>query len=227
MDEALEAAKERAWREVAAIDAAHARGELDDEGWYAATAALVVPAYLGARTCGAAPGTRGPRRTGSTRAGIVADAVERSGTFLDVGCANGLLMESVARWGRDRGLAVEPYGVDISPELAALARSRLPQWADRIYVANALGWRPPFRFDVVRTALEYVPPPRARELAEWLLDEVVAPGGRLVVGKFNEEVERRAHEEQVAAWGFRIAGRAERPHRASLGSRTASSGSTR
>jgi len=50
VDEELEAAKERSWREVAAIDAAHARGELDDEGWHAAAAELVVPAYLGAET---------------------------------------------------------------------------------------------------------------------------------------------------------------------------------
>jgi hypothetical protein len=50
VDEALESAKERGWREVAAIDAAYARGELDEEGWHAAAAALVVPAYLSADT---------------------------------------------------------------------------------------------------------------------------------------------------------------------------------
>ena len=49
MDERLEAAKEGAWREVAALDAAYAAGELDDAGWHAAMAALVVPAYLCAR----------------------------------------------------------------------------------------------------------------------------------------------------------------------------------
>lgn len=52
MDERLERAKERAWREVAAIDAAHAAGELDDAGWHAAMAALVVPASApGSSTC--------------------------------------------------------------------------------------------------------------------------------------------------------------------------------
>jgi hypothetical protein len=50
VDETLEAAKERAWQEVAAIDAAHARGQLDDDGWHAAMAALVVPAYLAGET---------------------------------------------------------------------------------------------------------------------------------------------------------------------------------
>jgi hypothetical protein len=54
-----------------------------------------------------------------------------------VGCANGLLMESVAAWCAERGLAVEPYGVDISPALAELARRRLPRWDGRIWTGNA------------------------------------------------------------------------------------------
>jgi hypothetical protein len=45
-------------------------------------------------------------------------------------------MESVAAWCAERGLAIEPYGVDISPALAELARRRLPQWADRIWVGT-------------------------------------------------------------------------------------------
>jgi hypothetical protein len=31
---------------------------------------------------------------------------------------------------------VEPYGVDISPALAELARRRLPRWADRIWTGQ-------------------------------------------------------------------------------------------
>jgi hypothetical protein len=46
--EELESAKERSWRQVAAIGAAHASGELDDDGWFAATQGLIVPAYLSA-----------------------------------------------------------------------------------------------------------------------------------------------------------------------------------
>ena len=61
-------------------------------------------------------------------------------------------MESMAAWA-----GVEPYGLEISPELAELARRRLPQWADRIWVGNAPTWTPPRRFDVVRTGLDYVP----------------------------------------------------------------------
>ena len=121
VDESLEAAKERCWREAAEMDAAYERGELDDDAWHAAAAALVVPAYLAAETLEGGSGHSGTAGDWEYSRGIVADAIDRSGTFLDVGCANGLLMESVARWGGAKGLTVEPYGLDISPELAGLA----------------------------------------------------------------------------------------------------------
>jgi SAM-dependent methyltransferase len=147
---------------------------------------------------------------------LIADAIDRSGTFLDVGCASGFLMECIQRWALARGWVVEPYGLDIAPELAALARRRLPHWAERIYVGNVINWEPPQRFDFVRTGLEYVPARRQRDLIDRLLREVVAPGGRLIIGTFNEEKDetRRepSQEQLVAGWGFTIAGCAERPH---------------
>ncbi len=124
-------------------------------------------------------------------------------TFLDIGCANGLLMESMARWGD-----IEPYGLEISSELAAVARIRLPQWAHRIWVGNALEWDPPHRFDIVHTNVDYVPVPRRPALVKHLLSYA----GRLVIGVFNEERETRSLENEVAAWGFAISGRSERPH---------------
>ena len=213
-DDTLRAAKERAWREVAAIDQAHQRGELDDAGWHREIAALIEPGYMAAPTAEGGSGHSGSAEDWDHSRGIVAEAIDRSGTFLDIGCANGLLMESVAAWGTARGFAVEPYGLDIVPALAALARSRLPWWADRIFVGNALGWRPPRRFDFVRAGLEYVPNPHRRDLVAWLLQAVVAPGGRLIFGKYNEEVHERATEHQLSAWGFAVAGRAERRHHA-------------
>jgi SAM-dependent methyltransferase len=140
-------------------------------------------------------------------------AVDRDGAFLDVGCANGFLMESVRAWAAEEGYDVEPYGLEISPELAALARQRLPRWADRIFVGNAASWVPPRRFEYVRAGLDYVPPTRRRDLVEHLIADAVTPEGRLIVGVFNEEKDERRTEEQVASWGFEIAGRVDAEHR--------------
>jgi hypothetical protein len=81
----------------------------------------------------------------------IVEAIDRDGTFLDVGCANGLLMESVAQWSP---FAIEPHGVDFAPGLVELARKRLPQWADRIWVGDAEFWQPPIRFDFAHIRIE-------------------------------------------------------------------------
>lgn len=209
----IEAAKERGWREIAAIDAALERGEIDEDGWHRAMAEIVVPAYLAADNPRAQSGHSGDEARWTYARGLLLDAIGRNGTFLDVGCASGLLMESVREWAEEKGLSIDPYGLDISSELAALARSRLPHWAGRIFVGNALGWEPARHFDFVRTGLVYVPRHRRRDLIEHLLRRVVAPGGRLIIGVFNEEREAHQAEELVSGWGYEIAGRTERPHR--------------
>lgn len=212
----VEAAIERGWREIAEIDGAFERGEIDEAGWHARMAALIVPAYLRGGNPRAQSGYGGDEADWRQARSLVAEAIPRSGTFLDVGCASGLLMESVAAWCAERGLAVEPYGVDIAPELARLARARLPRWADRIFEGNAATWRPPRRFDFVRAGLEYVPRPRRAAFLLHLVESAVAPGGRLLVGPSSEarDATRDAPsiEDAVDGAGLRAGGRIERIH---------------
>jgi SAM-dependent methyltransferase len=108
----------------------------------------------------------------------IADAIDRDGSFLDIGCASGYLLESLVDWTPHH---IEPYGLDLAPALVELARRRLPQWTDRIFLGNALTWEPPLRFDFVRTELVYVPDDWRRAFVERLLSHVVAPGGRLIL----------------------------------------------
>lgn len=198
---------------LAAAEAALAAGEIDEAEWHRRIGAVITPAYLAAETPWGQSGRSGDAASWVHARGLLVDGM-RAGAFLDVGCANGYLMESMVAWCGERGIACEPYGLDIAPELAALARARLPAWRDRIFVGNALDWVPPRRFDVVRTGLEYVPARRRRDLVARLLAEVVAPGGRLIIGVYNEERELHAIERDlVDELGFAIAGRTERLHR--------------
>ena len=91
----------------------------------------------------------------------------------DLGRGNRGLRKNIS----ERGLAIEPYGVDISPALAELARRRLPQWADRIWVGNAVNWRPPgaMRFDYVHILLDCVP---GRGAPTWSGTTWLRPFGR-------------------------------------------------
>ena len=192
------------------LDRALAAGELSEADWYDGARAVLERVYLTTDDPYRQAGMRADAaRWERGRRPIVA-AVDRDGTFLDVGCANGLLMESVAAWAAAAGHRLEPYGLDYSPALADLARRRFPQWADRIFVGNVVDWRPPFRFDVVRTELEYVPPVRQPALVGRLLREVVAPGGRLIVCAYGSSRPDGPRAEPVGdrlqGWGFAIAG---------------------
>ena len=206
-------AKERAAHELAPIDAAYAAGEIDEATWHARVGEIVEAGYLTAATPQGQSGHSGDDARWEHARRLVLDAVERRGTLLDVGCANGLLMESVHRWSQEDGRALEPYGVEISAPLADLARTRCPQWADRIWTANANGWTPPPRVDVVRTGLDYVPADRGADYVRPLLTAVVAPGGRLVVGTYNEERDRDTLADLVRSWGYVVVGSTTREHR--------------
>ncbi|HEX3758529.1 MAG TPA: class I SAM-dependent methyltransferase [Kofleriaceae bacterium] len=207
----IELAKDGAAHLLAACDAALDAGEIDEAEWHRRMAAVITPAYLAADTPWGQSGKSGDATNWERARSLLAVAM-RPGAFLDVGCASGYLMECMVGWCSAAGIACEPYGLDIAPELAELARGRLPHWRDRIFIGNALSWQPPRRFDVVRTGLTYIPARRQRDLIERLLGEVVADGGRLIVGVFNEERDDRATERQLAAWGFAVAGAHERLH---------------
>ncbi len=216
--ESLKAAKNRAYQLLERVEAALERGEIDEEGWYREVAAVITPAYLAADNPRSQSGHSGDDARWEHARSLICDAVDRDGTFLDVGCASGYLMECIQRWARERGHELEPYGLEISPEMADLARGRLPRWADRVHVGNAISWLPGTRFDFVRTGLEYVPERRRRDLIDHLLEDVVAPDGRLIIGTCSDEErgETRAepsHEEAIGSWGFTIAGSSERGHR--------------
>nr|MBA2529463.1 hypothetical protein [Euzebyales bacterium] len=98
------AAKERSWREMALIDAALARGDIDDAGWHRAVLAIVEPAYLGATSPQAQSGYSGDAVRWRRARRLLVDLLPGDGTFLDIGCANGHLMESMVSWAAENGI---------------------------------------------------------------------------------------------------------------------------
>ena len=212
--EPIEVVKDRAYPLVAPIHEALESGEIDEAEWHRRIAAIITPAYLAAETPWEQSGKGGDECLWAYARSLICDAIHREGSFLDVGCANGFLMESVERWAAVRGRRVEPHGLDISPELADLARRRLPGWAARIHTGNVLTWQLPRRFDFVRTGLEYVPPGRRRDLVQRLLEEFLVEGGRLIIGTYHGEAGRAdLVERELSDWGFTVAGHTSRPHR--------------
>jgi SAM-dependent methyltransferase len=114
----------------------------------------------------------------------IAECITTSGTFLDIGCANGYLLECLLRWTGERGLLITPYGLDFSEELLALAQKRLPQYADHLFLGNAWDWSPPQTFDYVNTTLDYVPEELRQAFVRRLLERYVHSGGCLLIAEY-------------------------------------------
>jgi Methyltransferase domain len=192
--------------------AARSYGTLDQQAFYADNQRTLEAAYLRGTTPRQGSGFGGDERAWEQARRHITEGIAGDGTFLDMGCANGLLMESVAAWCAERGLTVEPYGVDISPALAELARRRLPRWAGRIWTGNAADWRPlgEMRFDYVHILLDCVPRARRADLIRHHLAHTVRPGtGRLLVSDYAADpaAGHPAATETLTALGFRVAGR--------------------
>ena len=101
-------------------------GVPEDEPYYAETRRLLEGAYLEAEGPRGGSGFRGDAGRWERARRPIASAIDRDGTLLDVGCANGLLMESLVAWARRDGVEIEPYGLELIPSLAALARGGCP-----------------------------------------------------------------------------------------------------
>lgn len=191
-------------------DAVAAKASMRDADWYASGVRLMEAAYLRGDTPQAGSGFGGTAQEWRGNREMILDGVDRDGTLLDVGCANGLLMESVHRWAAERGLRVEPYGVDLGANLVTAARERLPRWADRIEVGNAIDYEPADgrRFTFVHMLLELVPPAHRDAMLRHALEVLVEPGGRLLVSKYAPAggTDLTDAADELRALGFPVAG---------------------
>ncbi|HLY30759.1 MAG TPA: class I SAM-dependent methyltransferase [Ktedonobacterales bacterium] len=179
--------------------------------WFAANRKLLESAYL----AGEQPwqqsgfGLHTPHTAAEWEAHRrpIADALDGSGSFLDVGCANGYLLECLLDWVASRGLTLDPYGVDFAPGLIALARKRLPQYADHFFVANAWDWSPPRRFTFVRASLDDVPDTLHTPYITRLLTDYLEPEGRLVLAEYRvrgDHAPELTIDQRVAQLGFSV-----------------------
>jgi len=174
----------------ASIDAATEqvkRGAISRAEWQRRVAEALGDAYLGEADPRWQSGFDGDAVLWREARSLVLQAAPMTGTFLDVGCANGHLIESLALWAEERGQQLEFFGLELNPALAAEARRRLPALADHVFVGNVSDWNPPRRFDCVRTGLEYVPPGEEPTLLERIASRLLEANGRLLVGPVNDD----------------------------------------
>ncbi len=179
-------------------------GVTDLQDWDRRTAGLLEDAYVAA---GAGPGGSGSTdpSEGAWRAKRqhLAIPMDVDGTWLDAGCANGHLLVTLPIWAVERGVSIEPYGLELLPRVAELARSLHPHLTGRIWVGSVMSWTPPTRFRYVTVTDDVVPPDRLGELVDRLLGEFLAPEGRLIISSYTPTNARhRPLFEDLASSGY-------------------------
>ena len=189
--------------------------EKDD--YYRRTIELLEESYLAADARGdvaGGSGSGGGLARWEKKRRVLATAFDRDGTWLDVGCANGLLMETLTRWTSEEGLRIEPYGLDLSARLVDAARRRLPQWADRIWAGNVMTWEPPLHFDYVTVIADCVPANARSELIDRLVTKFLSSAGRLIFSIYiprppEPPAELPPASDVLRRFGYRVTGEDE------------------
>jgi hypothetical protein len=204
--------------------AARSYRTLEEDEFYADNQRTLEPAYLRGTTPRQASGFGGDAREWEQARRHITEGIAGAGTFLDAGCANGLLMESVAAWCAERGLAIEALRCR---HIACAGRTRPAPAAPvgRSHLGRQRrNWRPPggMRFDYVHILLDCVPRARRADLARHHLAHTVRPGtGRLLISDYAADpAASHPHAaETLRALGFRVAGQTsggDRPGRPPL-----------
>lgn len=143
---------------------------------------------------------------------VILEGVDADGDFLDIGCANGYLVECLAEWAQEMGITLQPYGVDQGAGLIALAKKRYPHHASHFWVGNAWDWTPPKRFHYVYTMTDFVPEEFLKDYADRLIRLYVASGGILIVGDYRAASTTQPARDVSALLvelGFPVAGEAK------------------
>lgn len=124
----------------------------------------------------------GPARWEAERSPII-QAIDSDGDFLDIGCANGLLVENVVEWAAVRGCAITPYGIDLGLGLIEIAKQRMPDHAQNFVAGDAWNWEPGRQWEYVYSLAD-VSPHAMR--SEWLarMYSLVRPAGRMILGSY-------------------------------------------
>jgi SAM-dependent methyltransferase len=161
-------------------------------------------------------GSSGDMAYWEKRRRVIASAFDRDGTWLDVGCANGLLMTTLPNWVAEKGFAIEAHGLELSARVAARARIRFPHLADRIWTGNVMSFEPPIRFDSVTALSDAAAPNRCAAMVERIASLYLKKGGRVILSCYGPGgfiTPRKASADDprrfIAEAGLRVAGYAE------------------
>jgi cyclopropane fatty-acyl-phospholipid synthase-like methyltransferase len=189
------------------------KGIITEKRWFENRNLLITNIYLKGDNPRKQSGHTGDEQRYRYTQGMLLEALYKSGSLIDIGCANGYLLEKLNQWIKNLDLRIDFHGLDISKELIALAKERLPSWKDHFYAGNALYWNSTKRFDYICVReLTYVPTNKQRSFFFHLYNDILADNGRLIIGPLSEEAENPILETQFRKWNITFNGYCFKSH---------------
>jgi hypothetical protein len=194
------------------VNAALDNNEISKDEWYEINKVYFTNLYLSYDNPRAQSGHSGDAFHYLYSHMQILDAIYKDGTFCDIGCANGHLMEMVYKWALGVGFNLQMFGLDISEGLIEFSRKRLPEWHDNFFVGNAHFWKPEKKFDYIHMRAETVEEPRLDGryiIFSHYWENYLNVGGRLIIGPYwytNDDSVQR----QILDWGISPKGYSEK-----------------
>ena len=181
--------------------------EAQQQQWFASLKQELEDAYLQHDEPWKQSGFAGPEERWVACRKPIADCIEKSGSFLDIGCANGYLLECILKWTAARNINIIPYGLDLSEKLTELARQRLSQYKQNIFTGNGWTWKNPVKFDYVRTEIGYVPEKLQMQYIERIINTYLKHNGNLLLTEYRSSktpAEEPWLDRTLEQWGLKV-----------------------
>ena len=111
------------------------------------------------------------------------EGVHKDGTFLDVGCANGVLLRDLCMWAKEKSINLIPFGFDINRKLIEESRKKIPLHRTNFKVDKEDNYKINKKFTFIRMPLRNGRG-RQRLLKKYL--GMLESGGRLVITCYDD-----------------------------------------
>ena len=145
---------------------------------------------------------------------FIAQAINKDGSFLDYGCANGFLLRSLQEWSPSK---INVYGMDIDPKAVKDGQQLFPSIQNHFTTPEELNNNPeyPREFDMVYWNVwddwDFKDPHRGQEDLLKKLLKATNKGARLIPGFYNTREANSKTIEQLQKLGYKFSGILENP----------------